>query len=285
MKITSATPAISSVQNNTNKQKVAFKGLMSDLVNPKKLFSLERQGTMCRSLFVLNAFVFLLGSRLVTSRDKKNENQKPNGVIDFLCKKNEIRETLLRDVPSIVIAVFGVPEITKFVSKLMQKKTGLAILKHDSENKGKFKEISYGELKDLYTYDANLDNSSGLKGFSRRLAGINDQVNLKNIYSRLTDSIKQQLSGFTGNNEALIDKLSENTTESKKLAEEIKNALKDVENKAFKNAENMKTSTKLFSFLATLSILGICIPELNIFTTAKVNKRKAKQEKAAKKCD
>ncbi len=82
----------------------------------KNLVSLDRSGTMNRNLFIVNAFAFLLGTRLVTSRDN-----------------DEKREIFVRDIPSILIAVAGVPTIQTLSLKKLQPKSGFAFTDVDKK--------------------------------------------------------------------------------------------------------------------------------------------------------
>jgi len=282
MRINNATPVNQNLQNKQNNKNTAFKGFSSNLKSyfTDELVKLKRDGTMSRNLFILNAFVFLLGSRLITSRDN-----------------DEKREILVRDVPTIVIAVQGVPFIGNKIANFIQKRTGFAIMKDADESiitklfkkdnkiekqtsKKLKKEVrSYGELENFYTYDINLNKSSGLEGFSKRLLAAGEGVKLKDIYSTLNEKIKNALANFEGNNEDLINKLKGD----KSLSEKIIEALSQEENIALKKAESLKTISSVTGFATTLTLLGLCIPKLNIFITEKINKGKKAQVEAKSK--
>lgn len=253
MKIHNATPVVS---NNLQKQgkKIAFNGILSGAKNTfLDLFYLNRQGPMNRNLFTLNAFVFLLGTRLITSRDK-----------------DEKREIFIRDVPSIIIAVFGVPVIGKFAAKLLQKKTGFAIMENPKDGV-----VSGKQLESWYKYDENI--KPGLSGFSKRLADFGNGVSLKKIYSSLSSNIETSLSSFSENNDSFIKELTSDKNTS--IAESIKKCLSNADNAALKKASHLSTYTKAIGFGATLALLGIFIPKLNIYITEKVNKnRKTKAQ-------
>lgn len=254
MKINNVTP-VNNNQNNNNNKSVAFKGGFKDFFNKDNFLSLQRKGPMDRNLFILNAFVFLLSSRLITSRDK-----------------DEKREILLRDVPTIVLAVQGVPLVQKIVADLMQKKTGFAFL--NNSNKKRSGTVGYSQLNDWYKFDTNL--KSGFDGFSKRL--VEQGGNLKKIFSTLGKDYKTDLAKFSDNNDEFMKELTNNT----ELKARIIEGFKDGKNSALKKAEFLKTMTSVTGFAATLALLGICIPKLNIAITEAVNKdKKSKPDKNA----
>ncbi|MDD3435675.1 MAG: hypothetical protein PHC64_00830 [Candidatus Gastranaerophilales bacterium] len=246
-------------QTDKNKQ-VAFSGIFNGTHNYiKDFFQLERAGNMSRSLFIFNAFVFLLGGRLLNCRDK-----------------NETRETLTRDVPSITLAVFGVPAIGNAVAKSLQDAKGFAIT--DEKDPGwiakifgkdhSYETAGYDKLKTWYVYDDNL--TLGFDGFSERLS--KQGGNLKEIYSSLSKEIKHRLAEFSDDNTEFLKKLNE--SDNKNLINELKTLLKDGNNKALEKAAFLKTFTKLFGFILTLLSIGLFLPKFNIFLTEKINKNK-----------
>lgn len=277
MRINNATPAINSNIQNTS-QKPAFKGL--ERFKPTKLFTLDRQGPMSRDLFILNAFVFLLGSRLFTARDKKgpvNDKNEPmpkdfNGkikwaykrVINYFCEKDEKRETLVRDVPTIIIAVMGVPVISNFAAKFVQKKTGFAIC--ENVKKGT---VKFNQLEDWYKYDENL--ASGFEGFSKRLSDLGG--NLKKIYSSIGCDVKGQLKGLSNNNTEFMQQLAQKD----ELLKTIQNEVSKTGNKVLKQASFLKTVPTLIGFAITLVTIGLFIPKFNIFITESIHKNKKKE--------
>lgn len=273
-----ASPTVknNNIVNNINKQSIvpecktlAERFAKSDW-HPKKLLDLGRAGTMGHNLFIVNAFAFLLGTRLITSRDK-----------------DERREIIIRDLPSIIIAVAGVDLIEKAVSKWFHKNKGFAIMvDSDKEpgfitkafrnifkkpNENELSGVTYSQLKNWYTYDKNLDSSTGLKGFSERLSTLGGK--LKTIYSSLNDEIKGKLTNCKDNKEVI-----DTFTKDKTLGEQIKKALLDPKNNALKKAEMLKTWPTLIGFGLTLALLGICIPKTNIFITETIHKNRKKHE-------
>lgn len=239
-------------KNNNRTLTPAFKGFIESC-KPKQLLDLDRAGTMGHNLFILNAFVFLLGTRLLTSRDK-----------------DEKREIVIRDIPSIIIAVAGVDSITKAASKWFHKNKGFAIMNQGKEGTT-LEGVTYSQLKNWYTYDTNLDSSTGLKGFSERLSTLGGK--LQTIYSSLNDEIKGKLANCKDNKEVI-----DTFTKDKNLGEQIKKALLDPKNNALKKAEMLKTWPTLIGFTLTLTLLGLIIPKTNIFITEKINKNRKKQE-------
>lgn len=249
-----------------SKNKIAFKGtFLHDLSHPSGLLNLDRSGTMSRNLFIVNAALFLLGSRLVTSRDK-----------------DEKREVLIRDIPSIVLAVKGVPLFKDFIAKHLQEHTGF-VINEKGTKKVNGKEVeapakgdaaTYSRLEDLYVYDKNLDKSVGLQGFSKRLSSFGGD--LKKIYSTLSDDIKESLKDCEDkNNDAVIKKIKD-----KGLAEKIKEALADAKNnKALKKAETYNSAVAMTGFACTIALMGVIIPKLNIHITEMVHKKDNKKTK------
>lgn len=281
MKINNTVPPVVNTSvppNGSNGAKnPSFSGLKDLPDKAHKFLTLSKEGPMTRNLFVANAFVFLLGSRLVTSRDN-----------------DEKREILIRDIPTILIAVLAVPIISDIAAKAIQEKTGFAIMKtkdnpkpsenkltqwyNDTFKKNKMETASYGQLEDWYVYNDKLSKEQGLKGFSERLADL--KANLRNVYSSLSPDIADGIKKIEANdNKSFIEKL----TSDKELSEKVINALKNGKNNALKHASNWKTLTKIAGFGSTLALVGLLIPNMNIAITRAVNKRreaKAEQEES-----
>jgi hypothetical protein len=239
MKVNNSTSPPNTKLSKQNK-KISFSGKVDFMTNFLKL---ERKGNMTRNLFTLNAFIFLLGGRLFTSRDN-----------------DEKRETLTRDIPTILIAVFGVPLIKNFIGKKIQKKTGLPIMSTDKNFATK------NQLNDWYKYNDNL--ALGFKGFTERLVGL--KGNLKKIYSSLGKDIEQKLISFSENNDEFMKELAKN----KKLEESIKQAFSNPKNKVLEHASFLKTVPTIIGFTLTLATIGMFIPRFNIYLTEKINKNK-----------
>ncbi len=281
MKISNNTPIVSNTSFKGS-AKLFKEALKQDSQN---FFRLTPKGTMQRALFIANAFVFLLGTRLITSRDK-----------------DEKREIFIRDVPSIYTAVLGVPIISKFFTNILQEKSGFGLMKTNPapekcelrkwfENKFNIKNnaktlktqdevLSYAKLKLLYTYDPDLDVSgAGLDGFSKRLMNLNDKVNLKKIYSNLSKEIKEGIAGFENDNVKFLQDLAKKP----EISGKIKEALSNSSNKALDKASSLKTIPAALGFGVTLTLLGLIIPKLNILITEKISKnREAKKNTQAK---
>lgn len=227
----------------------------------KEFTTLSRSGTMNRNLFVANAFAFLLGSRLVTSRDK-----------------DEIRETLVRDVPTIVIAVMGVPIACKFIAEKLQKNSGFALL-HETGKSDTHKwfdkllgkkgettttEASYDKLSSWYQYkdkSTTKFDATKFEGFTDRLAGLNG--NLKKIYSSLSGEFKTRLEALPQDNEGFKKALFSD----KKLVQDVAKEFASDKNGALKTALFKKTITKMSGYAAILAIVGLAIPKGNILLT------------------
>lgn len=235
-------------ENSENKKtEPAFKGKGNLASKFSEFFKLDRSGTMARGLFITNAFVFLLGSRIFTSRDS-----------------DERRECIVRDIPTILISVKGVPVIGDIIGKMLQKKYGYAI----TQNKHV---ASYSQVQDWHTIDKNL--TSGLKGFGERIDKLGG--NMKKICSSLNPKLKDELKNYSSDNKTFMKEILQN----EKLSDTITKILKNPENKAAKNAAFNKTITKMTGFGATLLAIGLLVPKLNIAITKAVhqNDNKAKQ--------
>jgi len=284
MKINNALPVVDN--KNPNKQNVAFKGdvkKFSEIAKNgfKNLLTLNRQGPMERNLFVINAFTFLLGSRLITSRDG-----------------DERREILVRDVPTFVIAVMGVPFFSKLVSKAIQNKAGFAIMETDKnpqksdfrnwlddkfpslkskELKPRMNSISHDKQKGWYLFDKNL--SSGFRGFAQRL--VDQGGDFKKICSSFGGEIKKQINAVCSDKNLTKEQFIEELFNSKnnKLIKQLEEVFAKDNNAAMKKASHWKTVPTIAGFALTLSIVGIFIPKFNIFLTEKINtERKVKPE-------
>lgn len=262
MKINHTIPQVNNFVNSTNAP--AFSGLGKYIQDD--LVKFQKSGTMSRHLFIVNAFAFLLGTRMITSRDK-----------------DEKREVMIRDIPTIIIAVIGVPIIAKhFAQKIIQPKSGFAIMGEgekslyhkifDKKPKTPPKDImSYSKLEDMYVFNENLQ--SGFKGFSERLDKFGG--NLKKIYSSL-DDVKSELAGFSTDNKEFMKQL--NSAENKGLLETIKKAMAIKDNAVLKQASFLKTVPTILGFLSVFATVGVLIPKLNIYITETIHKNRKKQE-------
>lgn len=252
---------------NSNKQNVAFGGVL-DGWKPSNLLDLSRQGTMKGNLFIANAFVFLLGSRIITSRDK-----------------DERREILIRDIPTIILAVMGVPWLEKGIAGTIQKASGFAITESSKNTDGIInairkrlnkpakerittKTVNYSQLEDWYKFDNNIPE--GMKGFSKRLDFLGGD--LKKIYSHLGEEVKSAIAGCK-DNKAVIDKLAED----KGLADKIAGMI-GKNNPIMNKAKFFKTLPTITGFAGTLLLIGLFIPKMNIFLTETLHKNKKAKE-------
>lgn len=256
MKINNAFSPANNIQNkpNTNATRT-FTGACNAATKGKSFvvnfFEPLRKGDMSRNMFILTAFTFLLGSRMIASRDN-----------------NERRETLLRDLPTFVLAVKGVPFFQNIVANTFQKKSGFAILQNPKNYKDGL--ASPNQLSDWYKYNPQLE--SGFDGFTKRLS---DQGgNLKKICSSLNENIKNNLQNFSADNDKFVGELAKD----KNLQKTVELEFTKGTNKALQQASYLKSMPKIVGFIATLSLIGIFIPKLNIHVTREINKNKAKAQ-------
>lgn len=265
MKVRNISPDIIGKDLNKTAKNPSFEGILTKsrkvVLN---LFEPGKAGEMSMALFIVNAYVFLLSGRLLSSRDKKNEKAQKETVMDYIRNNNEKRETIIRDVPTILLAVMGVPWIEKFVSKKLQKSQGFAI--HDIK-KGKLSNIiPKHQVGDWYIFDKKL--KSGFNGFTQRLADMGG--NLRQIYSHLGEGVKNKIKNFSPDNKEFMNQLFAD----KKLAKEVESAFSNPGNKAFKQAGFLKALPKVCGFVATLLLVGIFIQKFNIFITEILHKGK-----------
>jgi len=271
MKINNATPNLTS--NRINKNLVTFSASSPAKSTFKKLFDLERGGNMPRDLFLVNCFLFLIGGRVLRSRDN-----------------NEKREVLVRDVPTIAVVALSIPVIQKRLAKYMQENKGFALTTKEQKSHGAIKEwvakklglslktedqkvASSGQIKEWYQFDEKM--ATGFDGFINRLS--EHGGNLKEIFSRLDEETKSKLANFSENKKTFIRQLAEN----KDLKASIAKKFTSDSNKALEQAHFLHTIPTLLGVGITLSLIGMFIPKFNIFMTAKINKKDA-MEKAAK---
>lgn len=251
MKINNSIPQINNINNSQTPSFKGFAGVKKYVTDD--LVKLQKSGVMARHLFFLNAIVFMLGARIVTSRDK-----------------DERREVMVRDIPTITIASLGVPILSKLIAqKLIQPKSGFAIM-----DEGGKSITSYDNIDDLYRY--NKDLHSGFNGFSERLNKLGG--NLKKIYSSLSDEVKNKLSNFSSDNKKFMEELNSN----KELLETIKTGMTGKENAVLKRASFLKTVPTILGFATVLGSIGILIPKLNIYITEAIHKNKKNHEKREK---
>lgn len=248
------------VTNNIAKP-VAFTSKLGDTTKKvsdhilEKYVEPQRNGTMMRNLFVTTAFVFMLSGRIFNARDK-----------------DEKRETLTRDIPTIILAIQGVPLFEKITAKVLQKKSGFAIMS-DAE-KGSL--ASADQIKDWYRFDKSL--ASGFDGFMTRLNDLGG--NLKKTTSALSDEIKGKLANFSEDNKSFMDKLS--TNEHKGLKQTIIDEFQKEGNAAVKEASFKKSLPKIAGIGATLVLIGICIPKANMALTEHLSKKRKLAEAKTK---
>lgn len=256
-------PQINTSLRNDNK-KISFSG-NTPIGGIQRFFTLERKGNMGRNLFIANAFVFLLGGRVLKARDD-----------------NEKREIFTRDIPSIVIAVQGVPIISEMVTKLIQNHSGFAIGREYSKEEGytllrehRIETVrGEGQLRDWYVLSENL--KTGLDGFLARLSDKNG--NIKKVCSSLSEEINGKLTSFSESNDSFIKEL--NKSKNKELRTLVEKAFKVKNNKAFEKANFLKTIPRVVGFGLTLALLGVFIPKLNIHITEATNKKNKAEEKS-----
>ena len=248
MRISSCQPPVQ--QKTNNSQKPSFKGVKSGLASDVKgkvlgFFEPNSDGSMTRGLFTGSAFTFLLGGRLMSSRDK-----------------NEYRETLTRDIPTILLAVYGVPVIEKILAKKIQEKKGFAIL---DESTKKLRPIANSkQLEDWYKLDKK--TVGGLDAVAKRIENLGGD--LKKIFSEVSDNVKTKLKDCKPSE--VINEIKNNA----ELRKEISMELLKEDNVVMKKAKWLKSIPKYTGFGATLGIIGLFIPKLNIMITEMVNKGK-----------
>lgn len=285
---------LSSINNvsKLNNENVTFTGKTANWVikNTPKMFEPERSGNMSRNLFTAAAFVFLLGGRIIKSRDK-----------------NERRETLTRDIPTILIAVYGVPVFGQIVANQIQKRTGLSIASIGKDAKKDTKKnllektidrfprlkeaintnvASGNQLKDWYVYDPNLHSGEAIAGKSKTgfdtfLSRLSEDLhaNLKRVvsYLNLGDDVKGQITKLSEDNIEFVKQLKDNLP----LKQTLERAFNYEHNGALKQAEYLKALPKAAGFAITLALIGIGIPKLNIFITERINKKNKSESKSA----
>lgn len=275
MRINNATPILNTTPKANTGNQVKFCANTEGISSFKKFFDLERNGTMSRKLFLLNCFIFLLGGRVLRSRDE-----------------NEKRETITRDVPTIAIVALGIPFVQKALAKKMQEKSGFALTKQEEKSNGIIKKwlsktfgfalkdkeqeiASADQIKEWYKFDEKI--TTGFDGFIKRLSDAGG--NLKKIFSHLDEETKSKLDKFSENNEDFIKELSLSGNKDLKALTAEKFAKGS--NKALEKAVFTHTIPKLLGIGVTLSLIGLMIPKLNIHITEKINKNKAMREKQA----
>lgn len=236
------------------------------LDSAKNLFQLTRQGTMSRNLFIVNAYVFLLGSRLISSRDE-----------------NEIRETLTRDVPTILLAAQGLPIFKTMIARKMHEKMGIPLFENVKTSKGV---ASSSQLSDWFVYNEKLH--SGFDGFLDRLDKLGGNFN--EICKPLGKDDAEIKTGLDKINAKTNKEFKEALSKDFKLKQLLENAFKSEKNAAFAKASWLRTIPSIFGFVCTLGLIGIFIPKFNIYLTEMLNKGKKlinpevnKQEKVEKK--
>lgn len=248
-------------QNKNNKQNnnnnVSFSGNSKFRQGFEKIAdkcNIGPNGSLARNVFLAVSSVFMVGARFFKSRGE-----------------DERREVLTRDIPGIVLAVYGAPVLNSGVAYLVTKKTGVPIIqfvKNKESNTNKASFVSQKQVKDWYSNLTELKNP--LITFSETIE--KHGGNIKKAMSHL--GLDSHLKNITGKDEAsnkeIIASLKKLQAEkSDKFIALEKGLLKETasENKLLKIAKNTQAAVKVSGLLFTAGLLGIILPRLNIKIT------------------
>lgn len=246
--------------NNSYNNRINFAGSTATSQKAgKKAFNwiakqcdVSNNGSLARGTFVSVASLFMLGGRFFESRSN-----------------DERREVLVRDVPGVVVAVYGAPLINAPMAYASTKLSGIPIITM-KEGKKSITGASFAHQKQVIDWYSDLRN---LKDPLNTFANTIDKNggNLKKVFHKL--ELKEKLEDIIPNQNAsnkdilTAFKDSKNKDAVKKLEEAVKNISKD--NKVLKTARINQALVKLGGIGFTAALLGVFLPRLNIVTTRK----------------
>jgi hypothetical protein len=231
---------------------------------------------LTRAMFLVVSSLFMVGARFFKARGE-----------------DERREVLTRDIPAIVISIYGAPVMNAGIAYGVTKHTGIPLLtfkepepgEKAKKNLGNAKFASQKQVKEWYTNLTKLENP--LITFSETIE--KNGGNLNKVMKKLGfDADIKAIVGKDGaSNKEIIDsfKSAKNTKSDKfkVLEDKIKNLPSD--NKLFKMAQTSQACIKLSGIMITAGLLGIFLPRLNIITTRNKYQHKNQNQQAQQNTD
>lgn len=247
-------------ENQNNVQSVSFSGNKANSGN--KAFnwvaekcSLGNKSDLTRNMFLVISSIFMMGSRFKDARGK-----------------DEKREILTRDIPGILLSVYGASLLNRAIAYIITRKTGVPITQFVKENAKTFKNtlfVHQKQIKDWYTGFQDLKNP--LISFSETIEKHGGDI--KKAMSKLgfENDLKAICDKKDATNKEIIEALKKAQAANSNTFKTLENKLKEVpkDNKLFKFAQKAQAGVKIGGIALTAAILGIAIPRLNIVNTRK----------------
>ncbi|MCR4881223.1 MAG: hypothetical protein K6A44_04645 [bacterium] len=235
-------------------------------VVPKKVgefFEMNQMGTLSRIPLLILAFAFVLGARLVKSRDE-----------------HERREVLTRDGATVGTAMVGVPILKNWVQRGIDKLTKIPV----ATEKNKFfalGDFGFDNIKNWYSKaEFNPEKALGVAKFIKERGG-----DVAKAFSALGDEgikhLKTILGGKEFNSQNILETMEtaykSGTAETKNAFDAVTKMLSSADNGLAKTAKIFKAIPNTLSLVGITALLGYGIPTFNIYFTRK--KIKAGQHK------
>lgn len=244
-----------------NKGQKAFKWV-SDQCN------VSNKGELTRVMFLVVSSIFMVGARFLKARGD-----------------DERREVLTRDIPAIVLSIYGAPVLNAGLAYAATKRSGIPVVNFKEGAEKKLKNAKFVTQKQVKEWYSNLkDLKNPLVTFSETIHRHGGDLN--KVMKKLGEGFESGMESIVGkkgaSNEEIITAFKnaqKNKTESfTNLETKIKNI--SSENELFKAAQKSQAHIKLAGIAFTAAILGYLLPRLNIVTTREKYKHKNESQSA-----
>lgn len=256
-------------KNNNPNQNANFSGKFFDRF--AKFCNIDSNYSISREMFLVLSTVFMLGSRLFEARGE-----------------DERREVLTRDIPGIVISVYGASKLNNLIGHSITKMTGIPIIQvSKNEKKGWISEVSdkitgnkekYSTTRSFATQKQLIDWYSNLGKLQNPLITFSETIqkhegNIKKVMDvlGLSEKLKAITKKENATNEEIISALKKAQETKDKNFDILEGEIKDIKptNNLLKKARNLHACLKIGNILMTAALLGYLLPRLNIVTTKK----------------
>lgn len=228
---------------------------------PKKIgsfFEMNQMGTLSRIPLLMLAFIFVLGTRLVKSRDA-----------------HERREVLTRDGATVGLAMVGVPILKNWMQRGIDKLTKIPV----AANKDKLfvlDDFGFDNVKNWYSKaEYHPEKAWGVAKTIKERGG-----DVAKAFSKLGEEgvnhIKTILGGKEFNSQNIVDSLElaykSGSAETKSAFNSLTSLLTKADNGLVKSAQIFKAIPNTLSLIGMTALLGYGIPMFNIHLTRKILK-------------
>lgn len=237
--------------NSQNGQVQSF-GSASTIANKagnwmKEQINISSNGSLTRAMFFLVGVTFMLGGRLVKSRDK-----------------DEAREVVTRDVPAVFLSVAGAPFLNKAMAYGMTKLSGIPIMTLGES--GKIGSASLATQKQIIDWYSDLGENA-LVNFSKTVD--KNGGNLTKAFKKLGFTDKLTAITTSKDNKEILNAINDAKANGTDAYKNLETAMKGLgkDNALVKFAKNSQAGVKLTGLALMAGILGYFLPHLNIVVT------------------